>query len=608
MKETIAEVVAAGAFLVAPHHAEQPAVADAVPQMEVIIDDRTTAPAQCTQSEHAGPIPAESVPVQAAGFEAFDPNSISFWLELSGSGLGLAGITTALTSRGLKGSLRKNHETITENGREAHAQLSLVLEAAIQQANGLRDDDVTGLRGLIEKHSATSATLYDALCNTGMEFDAERQRFFPLKSRLGSAKHAAIVVKKTEMALRQAKKLRAELDRVQTDLGEIKDNIKLADDTVATLHGSLNTLTQKGWDVSAYARRAASCTDKIQIARDKHTENYLEEPVAIVKDVIAMASDLDREAGTLESRRAAADETYATQSDRLTAVRGTAEQIREQLTALKETYNPGCLAGFEKLDSELVETLATLISAHVKANAHTGEKGKSVESVQTSEELIQSFDEAAEEIQGMQTSLEEREKHLTALVTQLPREITKLGSRFDRALNLADDPDVKGKTADEIRSLIHDVARLREDIKPDGTRKPNYLDIEGRHLALAEELDAAHTAAADQKQEMHDLRGNIPQLKDGYNNLVAVMKNFGDSKAQLQVGTRNGINQLKAYGFEVATDREGLRNQEKHLKELLKYMIEFMEQAEGESSDYSLLPAAKVVGGSALTIAGVELG
>ncbi|HSX07278.1 MAG TPA: hypothetical protein VLG11_00075 [Candidatus Saccharimonadales bacterium] len=607
MKETIAEVIAAGAFLVSPHHTDHPAVVEAAPQAEIIIDNANTMPTHCAQPESSSPVAIDSVPVQAAAFEMFDPNSLLFWIEAGGGGLGAGVIGSFLTSHGLRSSLRKNHEKISEDGRAAAGQLNLVLENAMQQANGLRDDDVPELRELIKKHTQTANRLFEALDNTSAEYDAERQRIFPSKYRLNEAQHTATVIKTAKTALKHAQKLQKELDRVQTDLSEIEDNITNATASVVALRSDLGALIEKGWDVSTYEERTAAFADSIAVARDKHAQHYLTEPVAIIKDTTEKTLDLQKEAATLEPRHAAAIEAHSAQPDRIVAAEATAVKIRERFATLGETYNPSCLAGFENVQDELAAALAALTSTHLNTGDNTGEHGKSVEAVQRSETFIAAFDEAFEQVQTMAAGLEERDKHLAILVKQLPRDITALSSRFERALALADDPDVKGKTADTIRSLVHDVADLRKGISTDQEPQPHYLSLEEHHLALAERLDVVHTAAVNQKQEMNNFRADIPQLIAGYNKLIQVMQDFSAGDVRLYMETRNSINQLEPYTHAVAADRKNLQRQDKYLREMLVYANDLLQQAQEEAGEDHPLVATAKLAGIALAIAGINV-
>lgn len=172
MRETLTEIAAAGAFLLSPHPAEQPAIKPAVP-IEMVIDQNTLAAAQDTLTENAEALPADRGPVKDAAdflhaksdtqspshedgtynvaiFESLDPNTVSFWLEVVGSGLGLGGASGFVASRRLKKSVRRRHAGIKDKGWEAQGELNYALEAAQQQAAGLHDDDVPEFRSSVD--------------------------------------------------------------------------------------------------------------------------------------------------------------------------------------------------------------------------------------------------------------------------------------------------------------------------------------------------------------------------------------------------------------------------------------------------------------------------
>src|SRR6266542_746067 len=170
MRETIAGVVAAGAFALSPHPMEQPAA---------------LTPAQVVQPEHPGAAALDSDPQllphpdnyqNLAISEFLDPDTVAFWIELGIGTIGLTGVGGFVTSRRLRKSLRKDHLDIQANGWEAQNKLNTALVDAKQQAAGLREDDAPKLRELIASHSPTSDILFGALASTGPEFTTEHDR------------------------------------------------------------------------------------------------------------------------------------------------------------------------------------------------------------------------------------------------------------------------------------------------------------------------------------------------------------------------------------------------------------------------------------------------
>lgn len=611
MKEAFVEAMTAGAFLLSPHPIEQSGLAEPAPSIEIVVDHESLAAAQPASAENFEPAvsPPRAEGHDVAILESLDPETVVLWLEFGGGGLGVTGVSGFVTSRQLKRSLRHEHAAIKDEGREAHIELSEVLDTAKWQVSDLREDDVLKLRELIKNHSITADTLLSGLAGTDAEFKVELDRFFPLKRRLHEAPDTKRLVQTTETAKTQIQTLQQELDRVQTNLAGIEANLDHAESTVASLRADLNALIQKGWDVGAYEQRTAAFEEAVATARAKRAENYIDGPTEIAKSTADEALELKGEVGILESRRTAAAEVYGTQSGRITKADATVEAVRERFTKLQDIYSEACLDGFEDLQDELTEALTILTAAYEAGGELTGKQGLSVESVKRSEELSEFFDEALEDIQLMQEELREREEDLAALAAQLPREISKLTARFNRAMELADSPDVEGDTSDEIRSLAEDVAKLSVSISTDEGHKPDYLDIEEDYLDLAEQVNQAHTAAIEQKQEMDDLRTDIPELIDGYNGLVATIKDFANHpKVKLKEETQSYIKRLQDYTHERASDRKNLRKQKRRLEGLLREARELMGRAREEADeDGLLLKGAKIVGGTALAIITLDI-
>jgi hypothetical protein len=628
MKEIFAEVMAVGAVLLSPQPTEQPAVAESASSVEILADNESSASAQIVLSEAPELAPADNDPakydmvllrkqeslirpesIQSMDIppEMLDPDSVIFWLEMGLAGLGLTGGTGLFTSRKLKKSLDRNYTAIKGEGMSAQDKLHTVLEAAKQQADGLRDDDVLKLRALIRAHDATSLELFNALTATGAEFDTEHDRFFALKGRLRKAPNMAIVLKNTKIAAKQAEALQTELDRVKTDLAEIDINLGRAESAVSDVHDDLAALTRRGWDVTKYEERATSLTADMGAARAKRSQNYVDEPTEIARTTTGEALKLQEKAAALEPRRTAADEVYGTQSGRLAEASNTAKAIRARLAKLKGGYSESCLEGFEDVEVELIEALGALSSAHATGGTLTGDQGKSVQAVKHSERLSKAFDMALGEIESIDQNLQVRDKHLATLVEELPDQIDTLSARFDRAMMLVEDPDVEDDAAVSIRALTKRVARLSASISTSKGSKPDYLDIERRHQKLAEELARAHDTAATQKQEMNDLRGKVPQLKDGYNDLVGTIAKFAKEES-LSDDAMSYVRKLQLYKYDVATDRKNLKQQRSKLEEKLRYAYQVLKYVEDDTGkDGELLEAAKLVGGVALLVVGINI-
>lgn len=598
MKETLVEVMAAGAYLLSPHAVEQPAIAEPASAIEIVADSKCLESVHLAQPETPKTVLIESDIVKAAvstlhikpdqalphsdnthnvAILEVDPSTLEFWAEVGG--LGLSGIGTLLFNRRLKRSLRRNHTTIKDEGWEAQTKLNAVLEAARERVTTLWEDDVLTLRKLIEEHDATSVQLFNALAHTDAEFDAERGRFFARKGRLRRAPHTKLIVDTTKTAAKQAAALQHELDKVRTDFAEIGVNIDRAKSSVLGLRGNLDALIERGWDVGTYEQRVAELTDSVATAQTERDEKYIEKPTEIAKAVTAEALELQKEAGALEPRRTAADEVYGTQPGRITAAKETVEAIRERLAALHDTYNTACLAGYEALPDELTEALAELKSTYKDGGALTGEQGKSVDAVEYSEELSASFDETIEEIQSMAADLRRREERLATLVKELPRKVRELRIQFDQAVDLAKSSDVEDDAKVKIESLAADVFNLSASIRTKKGRKPDYLDVEARHSSLAQEVAKAHKTASQQKQEMNDLRTNIPPLKDEYNNLVKVIWRLAKQPdAKIKSKTLADVATLLLYEYKLAPDRKNLREQKEQLEGLLENARSLMNQ------------------------------
>lgn len=481
------------------------------------------------------------------------------------------------------------------------------MEDAEWQASELKVDDVPKLRELIKNHGTTANTLLDALASSDAELGAELSRFLPRKRRLRKASDTERVVKTTKTAAAQTQKLREELGKVRTDLTEINANLDRAESTVSGLRTELNILTEKGWDVSAFEQRTTVFEGAVATARAKWTETYITEPTEIAKSTTDEAWKLKAEVGALEPRRTAADEAYGTQPGRVSTAEATTETVRGRFARLQDTYNEVCLVGFEDLQTELTKALGALRVAHETAGGLTGKQGLSLEAVKRSEELNESFDKTLESIRAMEERLQERENHLATLALELPREVSKVSALFASAMNLASHPDVEDLTGAEIQSLAESVANLSAGMSTAEGQKPDYLNIEKRQIKLAEEVERVHAAATEQKQEMDDLRTDIPQLADGYNGLLTAVKDFANRpKVRLDEETKLQISSLQAYKHELASDRKNLRKQHRRLKKLLKGTHELMEQAQAEAGeDSTLLKAAKIAGGTALALAGI---
>jgi len=630
MKETLAGVMAAGAVLLSPHPTEQSTLVEPALSLEILDENASSSSAQVASTET---LELTSVDNDPASYdtaslhksdtsihperpyaysidippEMLDPDSFVFWPEMALGGIGLGTGSSFFTRAKLRKSLRRNHTAIQDRGMDTHSELGTVLKAAQDQADGLKEDDVLKLRRLIKENDATNTQLFNALTGTGTEFDTEYDKFFPLESRLRKAPNTATILKTTKSAPKQNEALRTELERVKTDLAEIDTNLENGDSAVADVKGDLAALTEKGWDVSEYDGRAASLATGMETARAKRAENYVDEPTSIAKTTVVEAAKLKEEAAALEPRRTEADEVYGTQAARLTEATETAKTIRKCLARLGTDYSKSCLAGFENVEVELIESLAALSSAHTTGGTLTGDRGKSVEAVTRSEKLSKAFDKALEEIASIDSNLQAREEHLATLVEELPDQIDTLSARFDRAMMLVDDPDVEDDAAVKIRSLTKGITKLSASISTDKGKKPDYLDIEKRHANLAERLAEAHDAAAAQKQEMNDLRNEVPQLKDGYNGLVKTIANFA-KEASLSDDAMSYVRKLQLYKYDVATDRKNLRLQRKKLEEQLRYAHRVLKYAEQDAgTDGELLAAAKLVGGAALLVVGINI-
>jgi archaellum component FlaC/ribosome-associated translation inhibitor RaiA len=623
MKEILLDVVAAGTLALSPHATEHPAIAENPSHIESLAGSEDLAPAQPGQSEPSA-APIDSIPsvtevsrftpntsgdgrYDVAIAEFLDPDTLTFWWEAAG--LSVAGIGSVITRQQLKKSLRRNHEAIKGDGWEAQRQLKTILDEANGRAGGLLEDDVLKLRQLIRKNETTDGALVTALSHTDTEFAFEHGRLVALKGRLQTAPHTKQVLRTTEEANKQAGELKVELERVKTAVAEIDNTIDHARNTVASLDDDLGTLTLDGWNVDTYKDRAMGLVADVIAAKTQRDKNYIDTPTEIAQATAAKALELKEQTAALKPRRAAADEAYGTQADRIIEAEAIAARIRGRYSKLQDTYHEGCLAGFEDLEEKLAKRLEALTSAHSTGSTMTGEHGKSVEAVDRSEELNASFDKAFKKIQTAQTNLQEREAHLVNLVRELPRQIGELSVLFDRAKILADSPDVEDATAAKILSHSGDVAELATNIRTAEGQKPNYLDIEQHHADVAASVRSAHTAATDQKQEMNDLRTNIPQLIDGYNNMSTTLRDFVNQRGvRVESATEQAIAKLQPYSFDMALDRKNLRNQEQALRKLVDKVYRLTRRAEVEADeDGPLLTAAKFAGGAALVIIGIDV-
>src|SRR5215468_5748712 len=117
MKEVIAEVMTAGALLMSPHPTEHPAVAEPAAHTEISVDTEAATAAQFAQPEVASAqIQANDTLIEAGALEVFDPNTVTFWFEVGMGSMVLTGISGFVTSRRLKGSLRRNHANTQKEG------------------------------------------------------------------------------------------------------------------------------------------------------------------------------------------------------------------------------------------------------------------------------------------------------------------------------------------------------------------------------------------------------------------------------------------------------------------------------------------------------------
>jgi|GEM_PF-3494725 len=622
MKEVILDVMAAGTLALSPHHTEHPAVTEQPAQIEVI-DSQSQAPAALGQSEQSAAAPIDSMPPVAAAalapdtpadnqynlaiVEAFDPDSLTFWLEAGG--IGTAGLTTLITNRQLKKSLRRNHEAIVTRGWNAQRDLKSVLDEAEEHARGLKDDDFLEMRKLVRKNKVTIEALVASLGGTGAEYSAERKRFFASKTRLEEAPNTSSVLAQTKAANKQIVNLRKEVERVGTAMVQIGSVIERSRSTVASLDDDFKALELKGWNVDIYKQRGTGLAIQVGAAKTKWDEYYVDEPTRMANDATAGALQLKEDIAALEPRRAAADEAYAGQSERITEAEAVAKRIRERYAKMKDAYHEGCLVGFKDVEEKLTKRLGVLTSAHETGSTLTGEHGKSVEAVDESEKLNASFDEALKSILGTETNLQQRGDHLRQLTRELPRRINELSILFDRAKILADSSDVEDTTAAKILSFAGDVTQLATTIDTSDGQKPNYLDAEQHYSNVADTLENAFKAATTQRQEMYDLRADVPELIAGYNGMLDSIKAFANqSKVRLQPETRQKIAQLQNYASEMAPDRKNLRKQHEKLTKLVKKVYRLTEQAYEESEEDSpFVAGAKAVGVIALGIAGIEL-